>query len=82
MFTRITDEIVDSDDEGDDAGQSPYAADAILEVRDPYLLRPLPLLIGSQEFHQSDTAGLTDPVIGSQAQRFSFQIKFSLPTES
>lgn len=47
----------DSDD-GEDYGEP------LLEVKDPYVLRPLPLLIGSQEFHSNPTVGLYDAPSG------------------
>ncbi|CAL1295023.1 unnamed protein product [Larinioides sclopetarius] len=55
-FTKIhVDEISDSEDED-------ISSDGrtILEPKDPYASRPLPFIIGSEEFNNSDYAGLQD----------------------
>ncbi|XP_055942367.1 WASH complex subunit 2-like isoform X2 [Argiope bruennichi] len=55
-FTKIhVDEISDSEDED-------ISSDGrtILEPKDPYASRPLPFIIGSEEFNNNDYAGLQD----------------------
>ncbi len=44
-------------DDDEDVG---VPLDPIIEPRDPYLFRPLPLLIGTAEFMQDDYVGLGD----------------------
>lgn len=46
-----------NDDEDDDVG---IALEPILEPKDPYFYRPLPLLIGTTEFMQDPYVGLGD----------------------
>ena len=49
----------DSDDEAEGNSSTVYA-EPILEPKDPYSLRPLPLLIGTAEFLGQDDVGLVD----------------------
>ncbi len=48
------------DDDDDDGG---VPLEPILEPKDPYILRPLPYLIGTTEFMQDDYVGLGDLLI-------------------
>ena len=47
-------------DDADSDDEDPYQGDPMMEMKDPYVLRSLPFLIGSQDFHQSDNVGLVD----------------------
>lgn len=40
----------------------------MFEIKDPYILRPLPFLISSQEFRDSETVGLKDGVADDESQ--------------
>ncbi|XP_067935792.1 WASH complex subunit 2-like isoform X2 [Watersipora subatra] len=47
-------------DDGDSDDDEPYQGEPMLELKDPYVLRSLPVVIGSQAFHQNDNVGLID----------------------
>ena len=51
----------DSDSEGEDER---FSMGHVLEPKDPYLHRPLPFLIGSQDFMDHDEVGLREYFTG------------------
>jgi len=69
-------EEVDSDDEDG------YHAEPMLEVKDPYVLRSLPVLIGSDAFHQQDNVGLVDVPSGKLFLLTSHALHFKIKTWS
>ena len=50
----------DLESDEDEASMSGYTPEPILEPRDPYSLRPLPLRIGTPAFLQEEDVGLKD----------------------
>ncbi|KAI0228495.1 WASH complex subunit 2C [Lamellibrachia satsuma] len=56
-FEKIDVNEANSESEDEDAA---YVTEAILEPKDPYLSRPLPYLIGTPAFQQSDDIGLVE----------------------
>ncbi|XP_060068173.1 WASH complex subunit 2C-like [Ylistrum balloti] len=57
-FEKLDSHVADSDSEDDD--ETGYRVDPILEPKDPYLNRPLPLLIGTPNFLSDDNVGLLE----------------------
>ncbi|OWF44676.1 WASH complex subunit 2A-like isoform X2 [Mizuhopecten yessoensis] len=57
-FEKLDSHVADSDSEDDD--ETGYRVDPILEPKDPYLSRPLPLLIGTPNFLNDDNVGLLE----------------------
>ncbi|KAK3087963.1 hypothetical protein FSP39_012876 [Pinctada imbricata] len=56
-FDQLDSHAADSDSEDDDTA---YRVDPILEAKDPYLSRPLPLMIGEPKFMEDDNVGLME----------------------
>lgn len=54
-----------NDDDDDDAGIS---LEPILEPKDPYICRPLPLLIGTSQFMQDPYVGLGDLLLQEEEE--------------
>ena len=66
--------IGDADSDDDE----PYQGEPMLEVKDPYVLRSLPVLIGSQAFHENDNVGLVDLPSGIRS-RYMMSMLFHRP---
>ena len=51
-------EGVDSDDD------DPYQGESLFEVKDPYVMRSLPAIIGTDLFNNTENVGLADTPTG------------------
>ena len=51
-------EGVDSDDD------DPYQGESLFEVKDPYVMRSLPAIIGTDLFNNTENVGLVDTPTG------------------
>ncbi|XP_048730198.2 WASH complex subunit 2-like isoform X4 [Ostrea edulis] len=56
-FEQLDSHVADSDSEEEETG---YRADPLLEAKDPYFSRLLPLLIGTPRFMEDDSVGLAE----------------------
>lgn len=60
-----------ADSESEDEDNSAARTNIILEPKDPYLLRPLPYLIGSEQFFHSDNLGLASLLVDESVDQDS-----------
>lgn len=51
-------------EEADSDDDEPYQGEPMFEVKDPYVMRSLPALIGSDIFNQTENVGLIDAPTG------------------
>eukprot|EP00105_Crassostrea_gigas_P029985 XP_011452126.1 PREDICTED: WASH complex subunit FAM21-like [Crassostrea gigas] len=56
-FEQLDSHVADSDSEEEETG---YRTDPLLEAKDPYINRLLPLLIGTPKFMEDDCVGLAE----------------------
>ncbi|XP_061181281.1 WASH complex subunit 2-like isoform X2 [Saccostrea echinata] len=56
-FEQLDSHVADSDSEEEETG---YRADPLLEAKDPYINRLLPLMIGTPKFMEDDSVGLAE----------------------
>lgn len=56
--------VVSQEDMDSDEDESTYQADSLLELKDPYVLRPLPYIINSPQFIENEGVGLYENITG------------------